>query len=629
MKKETYLTAVYQVILTVYFYVAMEWLFFVTKPSLFDLVSWGNKVLILFVSAGPILVLGFSCLIPLISLSYFLKKYLRKITFHPWVIGLPAAVFATLTTVLMGDNFTYTIFKSGIFRTKDHQPYVYLLGILLVFILWLRKFFRDFHPEKSVNPSVLIRHSVLILPLITLVALLVRLSTHNPPSSDFYPVPEQPIRQRPNIIFFAADGVEASHLHPFGYPRDTTPALTSIAAQSWVFENAFSNSAKTTGSLISMLTGKLPTSTAVFFPPHILAEQHAYQHLPGILKKIGYQTLQETVRYYADGPDLNMKYAFDMANRITYTHQIEQSNTFSWEKKFLAKLKTRVTDRFLHLVGREKMINRFALVNTDQPGKVYGFSDEDRINRAITFMDNAKDPFFIHFHLMSTHCCWYHPSVKLFSQNKPHQSKHHEVDFYDDAIYNSDRHFAKLLAYLKESGKYDNTLIVYSSDHSADWDVIRRVPLMIKFPQNRHVGRTLANVQLVDVAPTVLDSLGLPIPGWMDGHSLIGPDSSRPLQPIFSINRLHYNHFKTNQDRLGKLIDFGPPLYGLSVFSLIVCQNWYKLNVRSGTLTTGKIAQHTAFCKNELLPSDPQAKRMMISHLSSHGFRLSNKVRSP
>ena len=104
----------------------------------------------------------------------------------------------------------------------------------------------------------------------------------------------------PNIILFSVEGLDASHLSVFGYERDTTPFLDEIADDSLIAENNFTNSLKTAGSIVSLLTGKYPTTTRVLFPPDILRADDSYQHLPGILRNAGYYAAQFGQKYYVD-----------------------------------------------------------------------------------------------------------------------------------------------------------------------------------------------------------------------------------------------------------------------------------------------------------------------------------------
>ncbi len=103
------------------------------------------------------------------------------------------------------------------------------------------------------------------------------------------------------------------------------------------------------------------------------------------------------------------------------------------------------------------------------------------------------------------------------------------------------RGLTRLRLALDEAGLADNTLLLLASDHGEGFDVARgrihhggrlhadqiRIPLWLSGP-GIEPGETTEPVSLVDVMPTVLDLLGVPIPPGLDGRSLAGPVRGAP-----------------------------------------------------------------------------------------------------
>lgn len=96
-----------------------------------------------------------------------------------------------------------------------------------------------------------------------------------------------------------------------------------------------------------------------------------------------------------------------------------------------------------------------------------------------------------------------------------------------------DAQIGRLVAFLKERGDYDDTLIVVTSDHGEllgdhhlfgklGWyDGAYRIPLIVKPPHPPVLGRVDAMTEAVDVAPTILQAIGAaPLPA-MNGRSLL------------------------------------------------------------------------------------------------------------
>ena len=98
-----------------------------------------------------------------------------------------------------------------------------------------------------------------------------------------------------------------------------------------------------------------------------------------------------------------------------------------------------------------------------------------------------------------------------------------------------DHHLGRILNFLQKTGVYDQTLIVFTSDHgemlgdyhswgkSSYYDATFHTPLIIRDPRHpTQFGKTVdLMTESVDVTPTILDMLGLDVPHSMDGHSLV------------------------------------------------------------------------------------------------------------
>jgi len=96
-----------------------------------------------------------------------------------------------------------------------------------------------------------------------------------------------------------------------------------------------------------------------------------------------------------------------------------------------------------------------------------------------------------------------------------------------------DHHIGRLIGWLKDSGQYDDTLIVLTADHGemlGDYNLWGKrsfhdgcfhVPLILRHPGSDQNGLTVtAPTESIDVSPTILDALGVDVPHSMDGRSL-------------------------------------------------------------------------------------------------------------
>ncbi len=603
-------------LLASFFYVLIEWLFFVTKPSFMDVISLWRKLDVLFTTNFILFLLWIPIYVLLLGLSY-LPGLSKKWTIFLYAAGLIPAGMLSITTLLLVDNFTYTVFQFGVVSTDGFSRLLYSLFAIIVFLWWfrwviLRLKLWDSSPQggNMLAPSVL-GMAVLVFSALLLLPKLGALNNLNPGS-------EFGVGARyPNIILIGGDGIDALHTSLYGYERDTTPHLRQLASESLLVENAFTNSAKSSGSVISMLTGKLPTETRVVFPPDILRSSDAYQHLPGILRSLGYRTVEISIDHYIDAYTLNLRDGFDLVNDRSIDQAgfqiFAQSSALQEHGYFLSVLVERASDRLLHVLFIRQMSNPYLDVTTSK----YTVSDHARIRKAIKEVVQAEQPVFVHVHLIGTHGDVFDPQRQVFSRGQT-QDAPWMTDFYDDAILEFDEYMGELKSNLAASGVLEDTLIILYSDHGQNSSTIQKVPLMIRFPEGEYAGRVQANVQNLDIAPTILDYMGLPVPDWMAGTSLLEGEPD-PLHPVYSVGVSLVKpgkHWNLVQD----LESIGPPFYQFGYLQAVVCQNWYAINLIDFTWEQGKVAGHTAPCEIGALPDEKTVQGWMIERLAGDGF---------
>lgn len=97
-----------------------------------------------------------------------------------------------------------------------------------------------------------------------------------------------------------------------------------------------------------------------------------------------------------------------------------------------------------------------------------------------------------------------------------------------------DHHIGRVVQFLKDSGQYEDTLVVITADHGemlgdrhcwgkmTVFDAAYHTPLIIRVPGNQARAGSVVTVptESIDITPTILDWVGQPIPNAMDGRSL-------------------------------------------------------------------------------------------------------------
>jgi lipoteichoic acid synthase len=154
------------------------------------------------------------------------------------------------------------------------------------------------------------------------------------------------------------------------------------------------------------------------------------------------------------------------------------------------------------------------------------------VDRVIDLARAQRDqPFFVYYGMSAGHhpfnCCKEHEDHPIADRV---QRYYRALGFVDDRL-------RDLLGALAADGRLDDTLVVIFSDHGDGhgryvgrnaWQPVIKVPSVVLGPQlgagNRQVE---LNTSHIDLAPTILDLLGLPIPCTMKGRDLVADGTHR------------------------------------------------------------------------------------------------------
>ena len=300
--------------------------------------------------------------------------------------------------------------------------------------------------------------------------------------------------EAPNIIFITVDTTRADRMGFLGSKRGLTPNLDVLARQGVAFEEAFSQAPLTPVSHATIFTGTYPQFHTVTDFGHPLPALLPY--VPEIMQKSGYHTAAFIGSLVLD-PKANMAPGFDRGFDF-------------FDGGFRPKLGPN-EDRYDTVERRAGTV----------------------VAHAIAWLNKKQQaPFFIWVHLYDPHAPYDPP---------PPYDKRFK-DPYDGEIAYADSALGRLFHYLRQRGLYDRTLIVMMSDHGESlgahgesmhgiflYDETIHVPLVFKLPGALLAGkRVTTRVRLVDVAPTLLSMLSLPLPPTFQGESLVPEMKSSP-----------------------------------------------------------------------------------------------------
>ena len=120
----------------------------------------------------------------------------------------------------------------------------------------------------------------------------------------------------------------------------------------------------------------------------------------------------------------------------------------------------------------------------------------------------------------------------------------HVRAIYDAEVAYTDAQVGRLFEHLRESGRMDNALVVFTHDHGEEFNDHSSIghgyslyeeaigaPLIVHYPARVTVpSQVSAPVSLMDIVPTTLQLSGLPIPDGLEGQTLLG--TLDPMRPI-------------------------------------------------------------------------------------------------
>ena len=363
-------------------------------------------------------------------------------------------------------------------------------------------------------------------------------------------------RTEPDIVFVMVDTVRADHLKAWGYSKDTMPGVENFFGSGVRFGNAVSHVAHTSPATMSMLTGLHPFQFGIKTNGEPLPD--AVPRLSEMLGHHGYETAAFISSY-----------------------------TLSDESSGLRKGFAYFDDRLYALHHIHRLLERTAVVflyTRLWVGESFTHRNAEAVNRAVfPWLEGLDDerPFFLFVHYYDPHSMYAPPREDAQAMgvdpegpttNRPiysaiasrsHQvtdrELQHMVDLYDGDLHYADRHVRKLLDRIAALKRDRPTLYILTGDHGETigevWQtgytcnhgryVNQReisVPLFIRGP-GFEGGRTMDTpVAHIDLAPTILRFVGLPVPDDMKGLDLLDlakreAQSGRPQErePLLSV----------------------------------------------------------------------------------------------
>lgn len=321
------------------------------------------------------------------------------------------------------------------------------------------------------------------------------------------PVTDRPAA--PSVILISVDTLRADRLSCYGYRGQHTPHIDAMAQEGTLFSQINSQVPLTLPSHVCMLTSTYPFSNGI--------EDNIEQLGPNaitlatVLKGRRYRTAA-----FVGGFVLDRRFGLDQGFDV-------------YNSRFNLR--------------REKTTN---------PGDAKRLGEEVVRDATQWLEANSGAPFFLFLHLYDLHTPYnLPPAYRARFRGSGYEA---ELGYVDEVL-------GRFWEFLRQRGLLEKTMVVFTSDHGEGlkehgesthgyfiYQSTLRVPLIIHWPTNTkpYPARVDQPASLLDIAPTILQFAGIPLPPQFQGRSLLGllnPQTPLSVEEVYSESLYARNHF--------------------------------------------------------------------------------------
>jgi len=346
--------------------------------------------------------------------------------------------------------------------------------------------------------------------------------------------------KKPNIVFFLGEGARPDETSLAGNKFLRTPNLDRIGREGVVFKNAFVTNALCLPSRATILSGMYSHTTGAVDNQRSKVPEN-FAIVSDLIKKMGYE-IAFIGKSHVEGAllDRYWDYYFGFRGQADYQHPVI-------------------------VEGRKGQYGN---------GKVYdGYVDDLLTERAVAWLKEPHEkPFCLFLWFYAPHAPFLRPlrmvldfngvkipppasfdeykngyqgkpkgvadalnkvGMQFFGNDDPRSFEELIKDHYA-GIESNDEDIGQVFKVLEDAKVMDDTAVLWSSDHGfflgehrfydkrLMYEPSIRVPMMIRYPR-RIKGGTVSEKMVIntDIAPTLLDLVGAPIPSDFQGKSMM------------------------------------------------------------------------------------------------------------
>ena len=313
--------------------------------------------------------------------------------------------------------------------------------------------------------------------------------------------------QKKNVIIIVVDALRSDHLSLYGYKRHTSPFLDSLYA---------SGDLKKIKTSFSVASGSFPGVNSILRSK--------------IWANMGFNNFSVQQLLKDQGYDINFLVSGD------HTHFYGLKSFYGNDSDFNYYIDGSNTKKYI--VADDRIIFE-------------GLKNIKKYN---------KNPSFFYFHLNSAHSAG--TKIDRYKMYRPANvytiNIENYTNRYDNGILQADDYVKKIFFDLRLKGYLQNSIVVITADHGealgerGEFGHVKNVytdqiliPILI-YDTDKLQYKNLIYATSVDIAPTIIDRLGLPIPESWEGKSLLSDDN----------REFKFNQMGNNYDIINKKLKF-------------------------------------------------------------------------
>ncbi|HKZ38020.1 MAG TPA: sulfatase [Chryseolinea sp.] len=325
------------------------------------------------------------------------------------------------------------------------------------------------------------------------------------------------VAKRPNIVWIVCEDI-GPYIGAYGYKGVKTPTIDQLAREGELYTKAYTTAGVCAPSRSSLITGMYQTSIGTMHMRTLNEDNPKNSPLPSYSAVIP--------PYVKCFPEYLRLAGYYTTNNEKQDYQFEPPVTVWDENSAAASWRNRAPNQPF-----------FSIINL-------------AITHEMNLFAREKEPLTVDPKVVDVPA--YYNKTETAAKAMARQLTN---------IERMDGQVGEIIARLKEDGLYDNTWIMFYSDHGGALPWMKRellergthIPFIVKYPKGENAGRVNNNlISGVDFAPTVLSIAGVPIPQYMQGQAFLGDQKSAHSRKYIYFAR---DRMATQYDRVRAVSD--------------------------------------------------------------------------